>query len=98
MPKEWIAEEEEAFEQSLCSLQEQIHHLADFGRALNVRFNIRELLAPLVFMGAAPLSEKAILSMIGEVALARRHLSVLSEKLALLAAEVFPRGGVNECA
>lgn len=98
MPKEWIAGEEEAFVDSLFSLQEQIHHLADRGRALDVRFNIRELLAPLMFMGAVTISAQALSSMMGDVAVARRHLSLLSEKLALLAAEISPGGGVSECA
>ena len=94
MPMEWMAREEEDFEDSLFSLQGEIQALASRGRAVNVRLNVRELVAPLSFGGPSGASARALTSMMREVSAMRGHLSQLSEKLLLLAKELFPEGGV----
>ncbi len=94
MPAEWMAREEEDFVDSLFSLQGEIQALANRGRAVNVRLNVRELVAPLSFGGVSEVSVRALSTMMREVAAIRAHLSQLAEKLSLLAGEIFAEGGV----
>lgn len=98
MPKEWVAGEEESFVCSISALQEQIHALAACGRAANVRLNVRELVAPLLFSARKPVSEKVLSAMMGDVVAAQRHIALLAEKLSLLAAELLQGGGAIGCA
>lgn len=98
MAKEWCREEDGSFVASLFSLQKEIQTLATCGREANARLNIRELIAPMLFMGVSPLAEETLFSMLRSILIARQSLDVLSEKLSLLASELslVEGGGVSE--
>lgn len=97
MPKEWHLLEEEDADRILVSLREDIHTLAGCGRNAEMRLNVRELIAPLAFLGASRVLENELNTMLSEIFRAKEHLSLLFEKLSLLRAELYPKGG-DACA
>ena len=96
MPTEWVAYEDGDFFGSLFPLQEEIHTVVHHIRAANVRLNVRELIAPMLFLGEMPITERSLSCMRSAVAAARQDLALLEEKLSLLASELAlaVRGGV----
>ena len=96
MPAEWVAYEDGDFFGSLFPLQEEIHTVVHHSRAANVRLNVRELIAPMLFLGEMPITERSLSRMRSAVAAARQDLALLEEKLSLLASELAlaVRGGV----
>ncbi len=96
MPTEWACYEEGCYFGSLFPLEEEIHTVVHHSHTANVRLNVRELIAPMLFCGKAPITERSVSRMASEVAAARRELALLAEKLSLLRSELSlaDRGGV----
>ena len=96
MPAEWVAHEDSDFFGSLFPLEEEIHTVVHHSRAANARLNVRELIAPMLFLGEIPITERSLSCMRSAVAAARQDLALLEEKLSLLATELTfaDRGGV----
>ena len=88
MPTEWVAYEDGEFFGSLFPLEKEIHTVVHHSRSANVRLNVRELVAPMLFFGEAPITERSLSRMTRQVAAARRDLALLEEKLILLATEL----------
>ncbi len=86
--KEWTKGADESFAPSLLSLQGEIHTLAAHGRVVNARLNVREIIAPMLFLGVSPQAAEALFSMMRSVSAARQSLDLLLEKLSLLADEL----------
>ena len=49
MPTEWVAYEDGEFFGSLFPLEKEIHTVVHHSRSANVRLNVRELVAPMLF-------------------------------------------------
>jgi len=97
VPKEWDASEDAVYGGSLLSLKREIHTLVNSSRMADERLNVRELIAPITYdSGAASGWGQALPHMLKEVAAARGHLALLSEKLAILSTELsgYREGGV----
>ena len=96
MPTEWVAYEDGDFFGSLFPLEEEIHTVVHHSRAANVRLNVRELIAPMLFLREMPITARSVSCMRSAVAAARQDLALLEEKLSLLATELTSgvRGGV----
>ena len=96
MPAEWGTYEDSGFFCSLFPLEEAIRTVMHHSRTANVRLNVRELLAPILFCGEAPITVRSVSRMAKEVADAKSELTLLAEKLLLLQEELSlgNRGGV----
>jgi len=86
--KEWTEGIDESFATSLFSLQGEINALAARGRVVNARLNVREIIAPMLFLGVSPQSAETLFSMMRSVSAARHSLDQLLKKLSLLADEL----------
>ena len=96
MAKEWSMSEEEFCADSPSLLKREIHALAAQSRTLNVRFNVRELIAPMLFLGVSQMSAEALFSSMHAISDARKNLASLEEKIFLLLSELslVSEGGV----
>ena len=95
MPAEQVTYEDSDFFGSLFPLQEEIHTVVHHSRAANARFNVRELIAPMLFSGEIPITKRSVFCLRRAIATARQDLALLEEKLSLLATELasVARGG-----
>ena len=88
MAKEW-SESEDAFStESPIILGREIHALAACSRTLSARFNVRELIAPMLFLGVSQVSAEALFSAMRALSDARKSLASLEEKIFLLLSEL----------
>ncbi len=96
MPTEWVVYEDGDYFCSLFPLEKEIHTVVHHSRSANVRLNVRELIAPMAFLGEMPITEVSLSRMKREIAAAREDLALLEEKLTLLLTELSlaVRGGV----
>ncbi|MBP3605518.1 MAG: hypothetical protein J6J66_02855 [Clostridia bacterium] len=96
MPTEWANYEDNGYFCSLEPLEKEIQSFLHCSRTANLRLNVRELIAPMLFCKEAPITERALARMESEVALAESELAILAEKLLLLRTELsmHTRGGV----
>ena len=88
MPTEWVTYEDGDYFCSLFSLEKEIHTVVHHSRSANVRLNVRELIAPMSFMGKMPITQASLSRMKREVAAAREDLALIEEKLTLLQTEL----------
>ena len=96
MAKEWSECEEGFCADAPAFLKREIHALAARSRTLSARFNVRELIAPMLFLGVSQVSAEALFSAMHALSEARRSLASLEEKIFLLLSELslVSEGGV----
>ncbi len=96
MAKEWSECEESFCADSPAFLKKEIHALAARSRTLSARFNVRELIAPMLFLGVSQTSAASLISAMHALSDARENLVSLEEKLYLLLSELslVSEGGV----
>lgn len=96
MAKEWGESEDSFSMETPIILGKEIHALAARSRTLSARFNVRELIAPMLFLGVSQVSAEALFSAMHALSEARRSLASLEEKIFLLLSELslVSEGGV----
>ena len=96
MAKEWSEYEEGFCADAPAFLNREIHALAARSRTLSARLNVRELIAPMVFLGVSQASAASLCSAMHAISDARENLASLEEKISLLLSELSPvlEGGV----
>ena len=96
MAKEWNEREEDFCLDSPIFLNREIHALAAHSRTLSARFNVRELIAPMLYLGVSQVSAEALFSAMRALSDARKNLASLEEKIFLLLSELslVSKGGV----
>ena len=96
MAKEWSECEDGFCADAPAFLKREIHALAARSRTLSARLNVRELIAPMLFLGVSQASEASLCSAMQAISDARENLASLEEKLSLLLSELSPafEGGV----
>lgn len=96
MAKEWSEREEDFCMDSPALLKGEIHALAARSRALSARFNVRELIAPMLFLGVPQASAEALFSAMHALSDAKQSLASLEEKIFILLSELslVSEGGV----
>ena len=96
MAKEWSESEEDFGIGSPALLKREIHALAARSRTLSAQLNVRELIAPMLFLGVSQVSAEALFSSVHAISDARKSLASLEEKIFLLLTELslVSEGGV----